>query len=275
MTGPACATVRIRRAEVGEEVVQGRPAAGLLVQAGADDVAQGTRQRRKVGRLAEDAADDRGEVRRVEGPVPGRGEDENPAEGEDVNPRSQLPAAQLLGGHVTVGADDRVHRRERGGVHGPGDAEVDDARPVSGQDDVAGLEVPVDKPAGVNRCQPLSERGAKLTHRSLAQRAVPGHRLRQRRPGNVSGDHPRRVGVRIGVHHHRRVETPDLPGGLDLAREPPPELDVAGVLRPDELDRHLPAARRRAEEHLPHPAHAPQQCPQPPMLRTLMDSPPR
>jgi hypothetical protein len=89
-----------------------------------------------------------------------------------------------------------------------------------------------------------------------ARRAVLADRLRQRRPGDVGGDHPRRVGVRIGVHHRGRVEAPDLPGRGDLAREPAAELGVVGVFGADELDRHLPAAGGRAEEHLRHAARA-------------------
>ena len=49
---------------------------------------------------------------------------------------------------------------------------------------------------------------------------------------------------------------PDLPGGRDLAGEPAAELGVVGVFGPDELDRYLPAAGGRAEEHLRHAARA-------------------
>ena len=42
----------------------------------------------------------------------------------------------------------------------PGDAEVNDPRAVVGQDDVARLEVPVNQASGVDRGQPLGQRGA-------------------------------------------------------------------------------------------------------------------
>ena len=246
----------LRPAEVGDEVVQTGPAGRVLIQAGAEDVAQRPGQRRQVGRLAEDPADDRGKLVRVERPVPGRGEHQHPAEGEEVAAAGDFLAAELLGCHVAVGADERVDRRQRAGIGGPGDAEVDDARPVGAEDDVAGLEVPVDEPAGVNGGEPLGQGRAELAHLGLVQRAVLADRLRQRRPGDVGGDHPRRVGVRIGVHHRGRVEAPHLPGGRDLAREPAAELGVVGVFGADELDRYLPAAGGRAEEHLRHAARA-------------------
>jgi hypothetical protein len=45
-------------------------------------------------------------------------------------------------------------------------------------------------------------------------------------------------------------------GRRDLAREPAPELGVVGVFGANELHRYLPAAGRRAEEHLRHAARA-------------------
>ncbi len=166
----------LRPAEVGDEVGQTRPVLRVFVQAGGEDVAQRPGQRRKVGRLAEDAADHRGKLVRVKRPVPGRGEHQHPAEGEEVTARRDLLAAQLLGCHVAVRADERVHRRQRAGVRGPGDAEVDDPRPVGAEDDVAGLEVPVDEPAGVNGGQPLGQR------RRRARAPGPGRAGRSGRP---------------------------------------------------------------------------------------------
>jgi hypothetical protein len=50
------------------------------------------------------------------------------------------------------------------------------------------------------------------------------------------------------------VETSDLPGRSDLAGETPPELRIRRMLREDQLDRYLPAARRFPQKHLAHAA---------------------
>src|SRR6202035_2999219 len=68
------------------------------------------------------------------------------------------------------------------------------------------------------------------------------------------GDHPGRVGARIGVHHRRGVEAADPPRRLDLPREPLAELLAAGVPGMDNLHRDLAAAGRQAQEHLTHAA---------------------
>jgi hypothetical protein len=146
------------RAQAREEATRARAAAGVLGQAVGDDVAQAAGQRPEAGRLGRDAGDDGGNGRCLERVVPGRREREDRAQGEDIAFRRQLMGVQLLRGHVAKRADDDVGRGQRGGVRALGDAEVDDARPVVGQDNVAGLEVAVDEPAGVDRRQAFRER---------------------------------------------------------------------------------------------------------------------
>jgi hypothetical protein len=80
--------------------------------------------------------------------------------------------------------------RPGAGAGRPGDAEVNDPRAVVGQDDVARLEVAVDEAAGVDRGQPLGQRGTEPLGLRGAERAALGDRRRQRRPGHVGGDHP-------------------------------------------------------------------------------------
>jgi hypothetical protein len=80
------------------------------------------------------------------------------------------------------------------------------------------------------------------------------HRLGQRRAGHVRGRQPRHRAVQVGFHHKRGEQAADLLGGRDLAPEAGPEVGIGGQLGPDDLDGDRPAARRHAQEHLPHAA---------------------
>jgi len=95
----------------------------------------------------------------------------------------------------------------------------------------------------VDRGQPLGQTGAQRPNPPRRQRPVPFHRVLQRRPVNVSGDHPRRISLRIRVDHLRGMEAPDLPRRFDLQREPLPELRGTGVRGMDHLDCDLAPPR--------------------------------
>src|SRR5690606_33561187 len=60
-------------------------------------------------------------------------------EREDVRGGRHLAAGRLLGGHEVGRADGGAGGGVGGGVDGAGDAEVDDPRPVGGQQDVGRL----------------------------------------------------------------------------------------------------------------------------------------
>jgi hypothetical protein len=89
----------------------------------------------------------------------------------------------------------------------------------------------------MDRGQPLGQPGAQRAHPVRRQRPVPADRLLQRRAVDVGGDHPRRIGERVGVDHRGGVEAPDPAGGLDLAGEALTEVLGPGVHRVDQLDR--------------------------------------
>jgi hypothetical protein len=190
----------------------------------------------------------------VERCATGGGVGEDAAEGEHVAFRGYPVGADLLGRHERVGADHRARRGQGRRVGRLRDPEVDDPRPVIGHDDVGGLEVAVDEPAGVDRGQSLGQRGPEPGHVAEVQRPVSAHHRLQGRPRDVRGDHPRLVVIRVGVDDGRGMEAADPPGRLHLAREALQELGVSGELGADHLHRDPAPARREAEEYLAHPA---------------------
>ncbi|MDF9805830.1 hypothetical protein M2436_004377 [Streptomyces sp. HB372] len=83
-----------------------------------------------------------------------------------------------------------------------------------------------------------------------------GDRLRERRPGDVPGGHPRHRGVRVGVQDRGGPLGADAPGGLHLAPEPGAELLVEGEVGVDDLDRDRAPARAAAQIDPAHAARA-------------------
>jgi hypothetical protein len=139
---------------------------------------------------------------------------------------------------------------------GAGDAEVDDARTVAGEQDVARLEVPVHQPGPVDGGQRRRQPGGQVPHGGGRQRPGRVDGFLQRRPGDEHRSEPRRRRVRVGVHHRRGVGARDQPGDLDLAAEPFAE---AGIVREPAvhlLDGGRPAVGGDPEQHPAHPALA-------------------
>jgi len=191
-----------------------------------------------------------------EGRDPG-GVAQHRAQREDVGGGGDLARPRdLLGRHETRRPDHRSGAGERGALQRPGDAEVDDARSVVGQQDVGGLEVAVHQPRPVDGLQRLGQPGGQDAQRVLRQRPLLGEHRRQRRPRDVGGDQPGRVAVGVGVDDGSGVEAADPPGRLDLGGEPLPELRIGRQLRPHHLDRHRPAAGGAPQVDLAHAAAA-------------------
>jgi hypothetical protein len=203
-----------------------------------------------------DAVDQGGGGTGAERPVPRGGEHQHRAEAEHVAGRANLTALGLFGGHEPRRADDQAGVGQRARLRGPGDAEVDDSRPVVGQQHVGGLEVTVDHAGRVDRGQALGQPGGQHQDRGRGERAVRRHRVGQRRAGHVGGGQPRRRAVQVGVDQRRRIQAADLSRRVDFAPEPGPELAVSGQVGPDDLDRDRPSTRRPAQEHPPHAAAA-------------------
>lgn len=126
-------------------------------------------------------------------------------------------------------------------VRSPRYAEVDDARPVLGHQDVARFEVPVHQARPLDVAQRLGEPQSQRTQFPLAQRAVLLHDFGEVEPRHVERRHPRLVGVRVGVHDRRGEGAAHSARRLDLLPEARPELFLLGVRPVHELDRDLPS----------------------------------
>ncbi len=230
------------------------PFGGLLGQAGPDQRRQLRRHRREVGLLVHDAVEH--DLRGGAGPergVPGERVGERRAEGEDVGRGGDGDPPDLLGGEEAGGADGGADVGERAGPPRPGDAEVDDPRPARRQQDVGGLEVPVDDAGLVHLDQPVGQRGPDPGDLGPAQRPFVADPLVQRGSGDVRGGQPGPVGLDVGAHDAGGAAAPDPGGGGDLAGEAGAELDVLGQFRPDQFERDpLPPAVGAEVDH----AHA-------------------
>jgi hypothetical protein len=215
----------------------------VLREAGVDQRAQPQRNAGEVGLAVHDPEADRERLAAAERSDSRRGEREHAAEREDVACRSDGVTLGLLGRHVGGRADRRVGGGDHGAARRPGDAEVDDPRPVGGDEDVARLEVAVHKSLGVDRLQRLGQAPGQPPHGVLRQRPGLGDEGRQRRPGHVRGGEPRRAVIRPGADDRRGVSVADRLRGGHLTPETLHELRVAGQVGVHDLDRHRPAAR--------------------------------
>ena len=134
-------------------------------------------RRRRIAKVGEDHLD---VVLALEGHRAGEAVEQDAAERVDVGPSIDLPALDLLGGHVRDRADELVgggERRERLlGAHLLDEPEVAQitvaarARRGRGEKDVGRLDVAVDQPAGVGGVQ----RAGHLGHDGHGPRPAPG-----------------------------------------------------------------------------------------------------
>lgn len=186
----------------------------------------------------------------------GGGDRGDEAEREHVARRGHFAAGALLGRHELRGADEAAAACEAGGLGCPGDAEVDDPRPVGGEQDVARLEVAVDHSRRVHRVQGAGDAGDELEGGGQGQRTVDVQGLVQGQPGYVCAGQPRLLAVRVVVEHRHEVVAADLLGGPDLLLEAVPELAVARVLTADHLECDGLVAPRAGQVHGTHAALA-------------------
>ncbi len=199
-------------------------------------------------------------LRRVPEGQPGGGRvGQDRAEAEDVAGGGRRFAADLLGGHEAGGADDFADPGQAGAVpcRGAGDAEVDDAGPVEGDQHVRGLQIAVDDAGAVDVLEGVREARGQDPYGSVRQRAeVVGHDPAQARAGDVAGGEPggRRLGV--GVEDRGGPLAADPPGRVDLLAEPDAELLAGGEPEVDELDRDGAAAVGAGEVGLAHASGA-------------------
>ena len=171
--------------------------------------------------------------------------------------RVGLLALVLFGGHVGGGAQEATGGRELGrGVGVTGDAEVADLHPAFGQfHEVGGFDVAVHHPFAVRMVQGVGH----LRH----QMRRPG----DRQPFGVGGQQRAEGGALQQLHHEIRVpvvlaevvhdgDAGVLQRGRRLGLPPQPgdQRRVAGQLRQQDLDRHLPV--QPLVEGRPHFAHA-------------------
>ncbi len=191
-----------------------------------------------------------------EGGVGGRGVREGGTEGEHVGRRGDGGAPHLLGRQEPGRAHGRADVRERGGPGRPGDAEVDDARSLGGQQDVRRLEVPVHDARLVHGDQALGEGGPDGGDLRRGQRSLLRDLVVQGGAGDVLGGEPRPVGLQVGGDEPGGAAASDPPRRGHLAREPGAELLVLGQVGPDHLQRDPLAAAVGAQIDDPHAARA-------------------
>lgn len=193
---------------------------------------------------------------------PGRRVREDGAEAEHVALRADFEPAHLLGRHETGGADDGPGAGTEAvvgnGVQGAGDAEVDDAGAVDGDEDIGRLQVPVRETGVVDGPQGEREPVREDEQRALRQRAVVGDDGLEVGTRYVAGGDPGCRRTRVEVQDRRGSVTAHAPRGVDLPRELLPEVVLPGELGPHDLHGDGPSpfgARETYSAHTPFSEH--------------------
>ncbi len=229
---------------------------GVLGQTGPHQRGERVRDALQLGLLVHHPVEHHLGTAVPEGRVAHRGVRQRGAEREHVRRRSDRRPAHLLRSEEPGGADRGADVRERGGTGGPGDAEVDDPRPLRGQQDVGRLQVPVHHPGLVHGDQALGQRGAHGRDVGRDERTTVDDLVVQGGAGHVLRGEPGAVRLQVRGDQPRGAAAPDAPGRRDLAGEPRPELLVLGQVRPDDLQRDpLPLLVGAQVDHA-HPARA-------------------
>jgi hypothetical protein len=158
---------------------------------------------------------------------------------EDVARRPRVLAQRLL-------RRQEPRRQEPRSASNGRNPEPRDPRPVLGQQDVRGVEIPVHQPRVVNGAQPRRQPGGQQQQGRGRRRPPVAHRLGQRRPGHVRGGQPRNVGVQVRGDHRRGERAVHPAGRGDLGPEP----RIGGRVGPDDPHRDALTVRRQAQEQL-------------------------
>jgi hypothetical protein len=126
--------------------------------------------------------------------------------------------------------------------------------PNGGYQHVAGLEVTVHQPGGVDGGQRGGHADREPLDAGRRQRPLRGDQAVQRRALDVLGDEPGQRGGRLGVQHPRGAGGGDAARGVDLRPEAGAEGRVPRQLRPDDLDRDPQPVRGAREIDRAHAA---------------------
>ncbi len=215
---------------------------------------RGPRPERRGRALVRHAVQDVHAGAEAERALPGDRVHERAAQGEHVGGAVGAARPQVLRGHEGGRADPLADGGQHAGVAGLGDAEVDDVGTLHGQDHVRRLQVAVHDAGRGQVTQGARQVGEQPPGRLPAQCAVVGQGLREVDAREVVGGHPQEVVVEAAALQPRGVR--GVHTGLygRLACEAPPELGVACVLRPDDLDGRevRPPVGRAGQEDLAH-----------------------
>ena len=184
----------------------------------------------------------------VERRLTGDGLVQHHAQAEQVGPVVHVVAAGLLRGHVQRGAGDEPGLRQFQILGRAGQAEVGqfDAIRAGFQQDVARLHVAVDEPGGVGGGQPGGGLRADPHGLRHGQLLHPPQPLFQGLAGHQLHDQERQPGLRVLID---LVNGDDVlaghgGGGAGLPAEPLAGGVVAGQLRVEDLQRHVPLQHR-------------------------------
>ncbi|ESU50415.1 hypothetical protein P376_1599 [Streptomyces sp. HCCB10043] len=236
-----------------QEFVRRGASLGLLVQARFDDRPQGIRHGAQRRLLVHHLVSRYIGAVRVEGTVARRRVHQERPQREDVGARPHAARRlQLLGRHEGWRADDPPGHRQRLLVHGARDAEVDDAGSLGREDDVRGLQVPVDDSHPVDVAQRLRETDGEPPQLRPVQGALVGDALGERGPLDVGRRHPGLVGLGGGVDHGGGERSAHPSCGGHLLPEPDAEFVVPRELLVDQFDRDGPAGARPGQEDRAH-----------------------
>ncbi len=238
------------------ELERAGPLLGGLGQAGPDEWGQRVGHALKLRFLVHDAVQHHLRTAVPEGRVAHGAVRERGAEREHVGGRGDGRPAHLFRCEEAGRADRRADMGERRGAGGPGDAEVDDPRPLRGQQDVGRLQVSVHDPGLVHGDQALRQRGSDGRDVGRAERSLGGDLVVQGGAGYVLRGEPRAVRVEVGGHETCRTAAADPARRRHLTGEPRAELLILREIGPDDLESDPLALLVGAQVDHAHPARA-------------------
>ena len=219
------------------------PLLGILGEASADKRRERIRHPVQLSLLMHHAVQHHLGTTVPEGRVGGRGVGKRGPEREHIGSRRNGSPPHLLRREKPGRPDSRTDMGERRRPGSPGDTEVDDPRPLGGEQDVRRLEIAMDNPGLMHSHKPLGQRGPDGGDLGRTERPLVGDLVMQGRPGHVLSGEPRPISLKIRRDEPSGAPPTNPPSGRDLAREPRTELLVLRQIRPDHLQRDpLPLA---------------------------------